>query len=203
MNKPTVFAISGWKGSGKDTCAGRLVQNHGAKQISFAGPLKDLVSELFSVPREHLDSQLTKESPIEALPVDPKDGFSKNVTAFMQGELRTGYWTPRALAILVGSCMRAADSNIWVKRAVNKMEPGGVYVISDLRYKSEADALKATGINVLTIRVNRFNESPSADPSERDLDDYPFDIVINNKFSLETLYSQVDQLYTSYFMELE
>jgi hypothetical protein len=38
----------------------------------------------------------------------------------------------------------------------------------------------------LLIRINRFDEPPSDDPSERDLDDYRwFDAVVENRGSLE------------------
>ena len=55
-------------------------------------------------------------------------------------------------------------------------------MISDLRYKSEAELLRKAFKHVLiTTRIERFKTSPSDDPSERDLDDYKFDVRLNNK----------------------
>jgi hypothetical protein len=105
-------------------------------------------------------------------------------TSGKPGELEK-YWTPRALAILVGSCMRSVNPNFWVEKALAQCQPGGFYVIADCRYKNEADTIKRTDAKVITVRINRFDTSPSDDPSERDLDDYQFDKVINNKHSLE------------------
>jgi hypothetical protein len=68
---------------------------------------------------------------------------------------------------------------------VANAKPNGLYVISDLRYKSEIKQLRdsAGPSNVLALRVERFDSSPVTDPSERDLDDWSFDYYINNRES--------------------
>ena len=108
------------------------------------------------------------------------------------------YWTPRALAILEGSAKRSADGNFWVKKALSEMDPNGLYVISDLRYKNEVSSVKNLSThNVINVRIDRFDSTPSADPSENDLNDYNFDFRLNNKnVSLEDLFRQVDDLLT-------
>lgn len=115
------------------------------------------------------------------------------------------YWTPRALCILEGSIKRSVNSNYWVQRVVDKIRLAasinvtgdylGNYVISDLRYRSEVEALKtAFGNHLQVIRINRHSSINTTDPSERDLDDYNFANVLENKGSLEELYSKVDSL---------
>ena len=212
-----IFALSAWKGSGKDMVADYLVTHHGFKRISFADPLKDRVSEQFNIPRAYFDSIDFKEAPILSLPVNPKDGFSRMIAEFMFKEFRTAdgqtpigfavfdgkflgtvkspaplkshnfeplFWTPRALAILEGSGKRAADSDHWVKQAVSQMQPNGKYVISDVRFQSEIHSLiKSAQDSVVPIRIERFETSPSQDPSERDLDNYPFPYFIDNSGS--------------------
>lgn len=197
-----VVAISGWKGSGKDMLAGHLIETYGAVRVSFADPLKDRVSEEYGIPRGDLDDQSKKEMPILSLPVDPRDAFSKMLTEFMRGEFRDQngkpygqgnpdsvmYWTPRALAILKGSSNRAVDNKYWVGQAIKKMRDSGkdIIVISDLRYKSELSQLKkAFGEDLISVRIDRFDTSPSVDPSERDLDDGQFDAYIQNKSTKE------------------
>jgi hypothetical protein len=199
--KPTIIAISGWKRSGKDTVAEYLRDNFGAKRLAFADPLKHLVSDLFGIDRRNIDNPSKKEAPILTLPVLARDAFSQTVTEFMTKEFRDDqgrnygnssmYWTPRALCILIGSAMRSADPDYWVKKAVSQAEPGQLYVISDARYKNEINSLKATGANVITLRINRFDTSPSNDPSERDLDNFEFDSVISNRGTLDDLYLAV------------
>lgn len=116
------------------------------------------------------------------------------------------YWTPRALCILKGSSNRAVRSDYWVKAAIDGVNAksaaaisglGGTtsFVISDLRYRSELDQLRqAFGKNLVTVRVNRFDTCASDDPSERDLDSAKFDVVLDNKGTIEEFQSKVEEL---------
>jgi hypothetical protein len=219
-----IVALSGWKSSGKDAIANYLVKHYGAMRIAFADPLKDTVSAQFLVPRDHLDLPAQKELPILTMPVVPADAFSKMIAEFMFKEFRSAsglipqdfgyedskfvgvigrenfplYWTPRALCILEGSSKRSADSNFWVKQAVSQVKKDGLYVISDLRYTSEVNALhSALPGQVLVARIDRYDSSPSSDPSERDLDTFPFPYTINNRGTINQLFDQVDDLMIS------
>lgn len=133
--------------------------------------------------------------------IDPSGAFLGVVsygTAFTEREtVAQLYWTPRALCILKGSINRTVRSDYWVKAAIDKMKanPDGSFVISDLRYKSELAQLKqAFGKDILTVRVNRFDDCNSQDASERDLDDGVFDVVIENRGTLEELLAKVKEL---------
>lgn len=211
-SKPVIIALSGWKRSGKDTVADYLVANFGAKRIGFADPLKNSVAAQFGIDRASIDNPELKEAPLLNMPVQAKDKFSKTVTDFMYGEFRDQngkrygegspesvmYWTRRALCILEGSSKRSADPDYWVKQAVAQASPGGLYVISDARYINEMESLRReVGANLVTVRINRFETSPSEDPSERDLDNYAFDIVIKNTGTLEQLYDDAGTIIMS------
>ncbi len=108
------------------------------------------------------------------------------------GEVEKLYWTRRALCILEGSTKRTADSDYWVKRAMQNAKENGIelVVISDLRYKNEMAGIKMSlgkDDQLTTVRVNRYDEHPtnSQDPSERDLDDAAFDVTISNRGTYE------------------
>jgi hypothetical protein len=199
-NKMKVLAISGWKGSGKDTLANYLIEHHGFKRIAFADPLKDAVAKEFNIPRHWCDEPVMKELPLRQYPAQARDKFSSNICNFMHKEFPVyddarAYWTPRALCILKGSTMRAVDPDYWVKQAVAQMKPDGLYVITDLRYRNEATTLRqCVGEALTTVRINRFADSPSSDPSERDLDAFEFDRYIDN-----TEGTTLDQLYEQAF----
>jgi len=154
--------------------------------------------------------------------IDPSGTFMGIVgydTAFTEREaVRQLYWTPRALCILKGSVNRTVRSDYWVQAAINeiknneiaavKLVPGknideqikegfssNRFVISDLRYKSEVNQLRqAFGKDLITVRVNRFETCNSQGASERDLDNGTFDVIIDNKASLEELQLKVQQL---------
>jgi cytidylate kinase len=50
-----LISITGFIGSGKDTVANYLTTNHGFKKESWAGSLKDAVSNVFGWDRELLE----------------------------------------------------------------------------------------------------------------------------------------------------
>jgi hypothetical protein len=193
-----VIALSGYKGSGKDTIA-LLLSKYGYIRTSFADPIKDLVSQKYRIPRSFCDDPERKELHLLEYKVDPQDNFSRMITQFMLGELPlfdgSRYWSPRALCILEGSIARSVSSEYWVKRAMEQIDFHPFSVISDLRYKSEVKQLRDKyGSSLLVVRINRFEKSESVDPSERDLDDFQFDIVIENKGTLEELEEKVKVL---------
>jgi hypothetical protein len=222
-----IVAFSGFKQSGKDSSVNYLNEKYGFGRVSFAGPLKDTVALEFNLPRETLDDPNYKECPLLNYPVPAADKFTQMIAEFMVREFRTAdeflpetadirvkdgvlqtfingwenlYHTPRSLAILMGSSMRAGDSSFWVKKAIEQIKESnnnGVknFAISDLRYKSEIKQLReAFGKELVTIRINRFDSSPSTDPSELDLVDYPHDFVVDNKGTREELFSKIDEI---------
>jgi len=215
-----IIALSGFKQSGKDTSADYLVKNHDFTKFSFASALKDMVSEQYDIPRCYCDDSKWKEQPLKQYPVDPKDPFSEMICDYMIKEFANvqyeperydvDFWTPRSLCILEGSVKRSVNSGYWVQRIIKDIQikdakasalyiikeeeyKGGYYVISDLRYRSEIEQLKQEfGIDLITIRLDRFDSIDSNDPSEHDLDNYKFDYVIKNREFKEELYKKLE-----------
>lgn len=192
-----VIALSGWKGSGKDTVAEYLVRAYNYKQLSFAARLKDVVASTYKVPREDLDNPAKKELPLTSYPAILTDPFSEKVHSMLSAELQSGFWTPRALCILEGSIKRSVHSNYWVQSVVDQILRDSIdskFVISDMRYKSEVDTLSLMlpPVSLTTLRINRFDNVGTQDPSERNLDHHIFDMYIGNSGTKEELYAQVD-----------
>jgi len=206
-----IFALSGFKFSGKDTVADYLVKNYGMMKHSFAGPLKDMVSETYKFHRTYLDDPTKKETPLTQYPVDPKDEFSMMISGFMFKEFRERngnvpedrtklhkkelFWTPRALAILEGSVKRSVNSKHWVSSVIDKIafSKDKIHVISDMRYKSEMSQLKAYfGSALVTVRIDRFDTVDSKDPSEFDLASTKHNIILNNRGTIGDLYKNID-----------
>jgi hypothetical protein len=208
-----IVAISGWKGSGKDTVADFLIRTYGFKRLSFADELKDMAASQYGIPRTHFDDRDYKEVPILDMPVYAKDEWTKTIIEMSFKHLKAEnsaspsaiifqnnqalgvfnhleaqhhlplYHTPRSLCVIEGSTKRAISHNYWVKRVLNKAIQDNIYVISDLRYLSEIEDLKKElkdPSSLVTLRIVRFESTDSTDASERDLDHYHFDFVINN-----------------------
>ena len=218
-----ILAISGWKKSGKDTLANHLVDNHGFERRGFADDLKREVIRKYGLTSEQVFSQELKELPLPEYPITPTDDFSLMIAKKLFREFRGAagevpvticygegrpfsgidkkckefrlFQTPRSILILEGSAARSVDNSIWVKRAFNDTQTKGLYVVSDWRYRSEVETMrKLPGAEVITFRVDRFDTSPSADGSERDLDLYPFDHWINNRGEKGASFAQVETI---------
>lgn len=216
-----IIALSGKKGSGKDTI-GNVLEGHSYTRLAFADELKGITAFTYNITSD--DLFVNKNRPLESLPVDPQDMFSLSICRLMFREFRTLtghiaetchrdgltgrllgtvsgknyqlYWTPRALCILEGSTKRAVSPSFWTQAVIEQIKyfPDTSFVITDLRYKSEARQLRETfGEDLLLVRVNRQLTSLSTDPSETDLDNYEFDLIINNFRSLEELAQQVEE----------
>lgn len=195
-----IIAVSGWKGSGKDTLASHLVSAHGYEQLSFANALKDSVAKQYNIHRSMMDDPLLKDEPLLHLPVIPSDPFTQKMHVLLADFISSGYWTPRALCVLEGSIKRAVYANYWVSRVVEviKQNPDKKYVISDLRYQSEADTLRMLipEDELLVMRIHRYQDMYVTDPSERDLDNYKFDLQIANLGSIDDFKKNIDTVLT-------
>lgn len=197
LTRNRVIALSGWRGSGKDTVSDYLVEKYGYHKISLAVALKDQCAYTYGIERHMFDDRVLKDAPIVSMPVVPSDKFCNAIHHLLGAELSSGYWTPRALCILEGSMKRAVSSGHWMRKAIEaiRMISDGRYVISDMRYVSEADSLRALlpREELLLMRINRFESIDTQDPSERDLDDYRFDVTMGNAGNdLEALHSTLD-----------
>ena len=83
--------------------------------------------------------------------------------------------------------------NIWVDTVLNKVKDKNV-VITDCRFPNEAKALKNSGGFV--VRVERPGMAAINNHlSETSLDGWPFDLIVLNGGTLESLHSLVKNLY--------
>lgn len=128
------------------------------------------------------------------LPIDVAGKFGNLVCADTGDQV---YWTARCLSIFKGSGNRSVDGYYWNNRTAKeiKKSDASLVVVTDLRFKTEAEFLKKTFPDLLLIRINRFETVDSQDPSERDLDDYEgFDHIIKNDGSIEDLHKKIEEL---------
>jgi hypothetical protein len=152
-----------------------------------------------------MDHRTLKDEPLLHMPAIPSDPYTEMLHHLLREELKSGYWTPRALLILEGSSKRAVNSNYWVRQVIEevKKHPDRKYVISDLRYTSEADTFKMLipREEIYLLRVDRAGLDPGTqDPSERDLDLYSFDGKVFNIAGTEQEYLNTLEVYFSYLL---
>jgi len=166
-----VIGLVGPKGSGKDTVAAMLKdakRSHG--KISFAGPLKEMISKVFEIPIQVLNDPILKEkafaTPIVLTPrnlraikhecMERLDRFSEDgsevlyfpdkasITGLEGREMRS----PRELMQIIGTDFIRTriyteyhTRAAFTEKALSKLVKSGVYCVTDIRFVNEYEFL--------------------------------------------------------------
>ena len=187
----SVIALTGFKGSGKDTIGDYLVKYHNYIRLAFGDPIKDACRSIFSF-------------------------NEKQLHGFKEKEIVDEYWghTPRELFQMIGTelfrmrlpelCQNMTD-NIWVKSLIKKMyemyiknpQKNKKFVITDVRFPNELNAMK--DLAGTTIRVSRNIETNeikqfTSHASEILISTFKVDYEIDNSFELSQLHNDVEQI---------
>lgn len=171
---PLLIGLSGYARSGKDTVGQILQDDHGLRTASFAATLKRITAQVNPYVTEsglHL---------ADLLALYPEQGWEgvKQIP-----EVR------RFLQALGVACRDHIHPDVWVDALFHHLDPFFTpgYVITDVRFPNEADAIRKRGGEVW--RITRPNTPPANDhPSETALDDYPhFSRRIRNDGTLHDL----------------
>ena len=140
-----IIAITGLKGSGKDTTADYIIKNYDNwEKDSFAGTLKDAVSAIFGWDRK----MLAGETPEDRIIRETPDEYWTEKLGFEV--------TPRIVLQKFGTdCLRNHfHKNIWVDSLERKIRNTDKNVIiTDCRFKNELDMLRSLGATI--VRVER------------------------------------------------
>jgi hypothetical protein len=163
MPNHVIVGISGKKQSGKNTLAVMIAE--ALKPIeSIEIAFADAVKEEVAV------SMMVSKAAIEA----KKDFY-------------------RSALQLHGMSRREKNPDYWVEQVFKKILKTSVPVIliTDCRFQNEAFYLKEVG--AILVRVNRDTGLEDNHISETELDNYPFEFIVNND-SLVTLKEQAEQL---------
>lgn len=191
-----IIGICGFKGAGKGEVA-KVFEKHGFTRLSFASPLKDIVSTSFNLDRNLLEgnteeSRQWRDKPCSEWQHLAGQGIFQNDKVI----------TPRIILQRMGTDLyrNHITQSFWLDLMLNKvrkleeeaefidMEFKGV-VIDDARFVNELD------ICDFTIRVERFNYSGeeilNMHISETDHLTFFVDKTIQNKSTLSDLEEQV------------
>ena len=211
-----LIGISGKAGAGKDEVAKMLrhllhrpdvsyetfktlIHSREYQIKKFADKLKDIVCLLLNCTREQLEDREFKEKELGEewwvfkFPNNQISTYKKDVPDFWQKYLIK--LTPRLLLQLLGTeCGRQIiHPNIWVNSLFADFAVDSKWIISDLRFPNEFNAIKERG--GIIFRVNRKGfENTGNHESETALDNHVFDYTIENNSSLEQLKRDVREL---------
>ena len=185
-----VVGVCGGKGHGKDTFASFLKSGVSKNKVgsfvtkSFAGPLKDLASNVFGVARGDMDILEKKEAMLPApIVIDLFLGSLRTQTGLSVKEHGVVATTLRELLQSVGTdYIRAEDSGYWLNQAAAQIETSNSNVVmSDVRFPNELELIK--NLKGLSILIKRIDIASSLDThaSETSIDESMVDLVLGVK----------------------
>lgn len=200
-----IIGVSGKMHHGKDTIGDYLVRRYDFQRIGFGDKLKEI-----AVTYDNRSSSLRRKSNL----LIAKDLFEDEnkydqVDQLMQS-ICPGVWRKltqdecyvskseyaRKVMQLLGEGARQIWSECWINYVLKQCYVrGGRFVITDLRYRNEAFAIEMQP-NAQLWRVQRdiAPKFGSEHISEIELDDYPFEVYVDNNSTIEDLHDAIDRI---------
>lgn len=170
-----ICGISGKIGAGKTYTANFLIKHFPEMNFakkSFAYKLKQVTSIVSGLPLEDMFTQ---------------EGKNKNVEMW---DMTVG----RMQQVIGTDLFRNWDNNFWIKSLFADYKDGDNWIVSDMRFKNEADFIKEKGGFLIRLEgdpagVRKVTTRNMDHPSETDLDDYKgFDLVWNTVKGDDNMY---------------
>lgn len=186
-----IIAIAGKIGAGKDT-AGKTMQRllmENTDQMweirKFAAKLKMIASIITGVPIHYFEDQDFKNQEME-VEWDWNHELVKHddqmiiARGRVQLEDRRKKYTYREFLQRLGTeAMRdGIHQDVWVNALFANYAEDQNWIITDLRFVNEYDAIKAAGGKV--ILINRDSDNESTHASESNFDKFEYDYIIDN-----------------------
>lgn len=176
------IAITGFKGSGKDTLGDYLCKTRGYKKMSLATPLKVACSAIFHFNVNQLYDESLKEH------LDSRWGFTPRFALQKVGTELFRDTLPNVLPHI-------EKGEIWkksLKLSLSKLKSDEKIVITDLRFPDEATFLREMGFYIIkVVRQGQFNFAMHS--SETEINSIqPSITLINNGRDLNDFYQHID-----------
>ncbi len=178
-----VFLLSGWSGSGKDA-VGQILSSYGVRRKAFADPLKRQVAQELQIPLQWTHTPDGKRSIVQGKSV--RDHLIQRGQEIRKERQDPGYFAWQI-------CLDILDDEL--QQLQGKYADPQRYVITDWRLPEELETLGRLGLEVelVKVRINRPGMPITVDDSytEHQLDNYPFDAVIENSGTWSQLHEEV------------
>ena len=186
-----IIGLCGAQGAGKDTVGGILESKHGFVKLAFASAIKDILSALFSWPRDMLEG-LTKES----------REWRETPNKYWSDKLAIPDFSPRRAMQIVGTDLfrNQLNKDIWINIIENKimmLRESNIninIVITDCRFANEFDMIrKFSDARIIKIVKDTHVEMAPAHSSENDWTNVEAEILQNNG-SIEDLELAIEKI---------
>lgn len=173
-----LIGLSGFARSGKDTLGQTLASTYGFQPVAFADRLKDMAASID--PLVHTSRLGSASIPLHSV---------LRGSDWEQAKTHPG--VREFLQALGVAARQHISETVWIDALFRSLDTERYrYVITDVRFPNEADAVRERGGQVW--RVERPGTGPANDhQSETALNDYPFDRIILNDGTLQDLRAKV------------
>ena len=191
---PKIIALTGAKGSGKDTVAGIIKAKYdNVATVAFADPIKNVIQHIFQLDTQSNDEyDRLKRSDLSALSPDGDTEVPWVTWKHIPG---------RHVVREIGMLMRSYNEKQFTEYVEDqfKQHPDKMWVITDLRFDNEYTMLKKW--NAKIIKINRPYYEYDGHITERGFDDHLVHKIILNDGSMEFLNTRVSVVMESLIKE--
>lgn len=177
-----IIGITGYARHGKDTCATLIKELYPEKPIEikhFADPMKKMACEMFGWDMDYIEKN--KET------VDINYGISPRT--FLQ--LLGTEFAQFMLSEMVPDYATTTGRSIWVKRLLQDCAPTKTTIVPDVRFLHEYHTISQIPDHLI-IKVVRKYAINRNHLSEKEIDDIPYDILIENHGSISDMKQQLE-----------
>lgn len=181
---------------GKDTAGAWFVDQRGYRRVAFADPLKEAALRLDPIV-DHMDDEVWDivYGEWELVHTDTKPVHLSTVVADLGWEeAKDAHPEVRRVLQELGAAIRALDEDFWLRQALKKTQEandaGVPVVITDVRYRNEAESLTRAGFHLL--HIDRPGVPLMDHASERTLGPEDARYLVRNDGTVDDLYAQLD-----------
>lgn len=163
-----IIGLIGYAQSGKDSVAKVLVEHYGYTRVAFADKIREMLYDLNPMVKEKFRLQ------------GVVDAYGWDQAKVLFPEIRRG------LQELGVSARTHLGPDVWVNSVLQQMIDEVDYVITDVRFKNEAEVIHNVHGQLWRVKrpgVNAVNNHVS----ESELDGYKVDKILSNGGTLEEL----------------
>lgn len=194
-----ILGLAGQKRVGKDTFADYLVENYGFVKLAFAEPIKRIACTIFNLDYDKLDD-MDKEAIMPEYGISLRQFYQKFGTELMRNDL---YNHLPALE------EKVPKHYIWIHNLLQRIETHrekgqNKFVISDVRFKDEADAILDFGGQLVTIVRNGFGGT-DGHSSETSINSFTPDMItceVQNHGDIEYYNATIKHIMKTHFPDI-
>lgn len=170
-----IIGLTGYAQSGKDTVASILVEKYGYTRIAFADTIRDLLYEM------------DPPVPVGVGNEQHIIGLQNHIDVYGWDEGKQNPVVRSMLQNLGVGARTVFGETFWIQQALRKVHFEGNFVITDVRFPNEADAIrKYENSQIWRIKRNGVN-AVNQHVSETAMDGEKVDQIFMNSGSLEDL----------------